>query len=403
MQPIVFGTDGVRGRAGDWPITEEGAFIIGRAVAAWCGQGPVYVGRDTRASGEALADAVIAGLIAGGSDARDGGIMPTAAVSCAVASTDSAAGIVLTASHNPWQDNGLKVLDAGGRKPVDVDRLEGLFETAPQPGGGKRTTPDEPLAAWWYSMPVLDLRGVSILLDCAHGAAAYAAPDVLEAMGARVVRRGCQPDGHNINDGVGALHPPTDLEGCDVGFCLDGDADRIMLLDERGVLDGDDILWMLAATTSGPVVGTVMTNGGLERALGSRLLRAKVGDKHVAAMMRSSGALVGAETSGHVLFADGMPTGDGLYSALRVLAGEDGRPRLPLPVEGWKRLPVRQCSIRYTGARRPLQDLTTPDAARASGQRVVIRYSGTEPVLRILVEGEQADTWLARISEEFGS
>ncbi|MFT5679564.1 MAG: phosphoglucosamine mutase [Myxococcota bacterium] len=397
MQPIQFGTDGVRGRSGDWPITEEGARHIGRAIAAWCQQGPVYVGRDTRASGPALTEAIITGLNEGGSDVLDGGVMPTAAVSCAVASGGCAAGVVLTASHNPWHDNGIKVLNAGGRKPTDITALEALFGVAPTPGGGRRTTPADPLAPWRMAMPALDLTGARILLDCAHGAASAAAPGVLRSMGAQVVEVGCSPDGRNINDGVGATHPPTDLAGCDLGIILDGDADRILLLDEHGILDGDDILWALAQVTDGPVVGTVMTNGGLQRALGERLLRAKVGDKYVADLMATSGALVGAETSGHVLFADGMPTGDGLYAALRVIKATEGYPRVP----GWSRLPVAQRSIRYSGQRRPLDSLTTPDAARAAGERVIIRYSGTEPVLRILVEGEDAAAWLERIAAEF--
>lgn len=397
MQPIKFGTDGVRGRFQEWPITTDGAREIGRAVAAWCERGPVYVGRDTRASGTALADALIAGLNEGGSDAHDGGVMPTAAVSCAVASSGCGAGVVLTASHNPWHDNGIKVLDAGGRKPTDIARLEALFGCAPLPGGGQRWTPEAPLGPWYAMMPDVDLSGLKILLDGAHGAASEAAPLVLEALGAAVVAVGCSPDGRNINDGVGATHPPTDLQGCDLGICLDGDADRIILLDAQGILDGDDILWALAQGTDGPVVGTVMTNGGLERALGERLLRAKVGDKHVAALMRSSGASVGAETSGHVLFDDGMPTGDGLYAALRVLQITQNAPR----VAGWSRLPVAKRNLRYVGARRPLASLTAPDAARAAGQRVIIRYSGTEPLLRILVEGEDAAVWLERIAEEF--
>ena len=401
MQPIRFGTDGVRGRYGQWPITPEGARVIGRAVAAWCGRRPVVIGRDSRRSGPELVEGIIQGLIEGGSEARDGLVMPTAAVSCAVAASDSGAGIVVTASHNPWHDNGIKVLDADGRKPTDVSALEALFATAPRPGGGEARTLADPLAPWRAAMPVLDLTGVRILLDAAHGAASEAAPRVLRAMGAAVVTVGCSPDGRNINDGVGATHPPTDLAGCDIGICLDGDADRLILLDESGILDGDDILWMLAGSVEGPVVGTVMTNGGLEQALSGRLLRAKVGDKHVAAMMRSSGAKVGAETSGHVLFDDGMPTGDGLYAALRVLTGPDGRLQLPLRSGGWQRLPVAKRNLRYTGERRPLETLRTPDEARADGQRVIIRYSGTEPVLRILVEGERAQTWLSRIAAEF--
>ena len=169
----------------------------------------------------------------------------------------------------------------------------------------------------------------------------------------------------------------------------------------HGLLDGDDLLWLISQDLPGPVVGTVMTNGGLEAALGDRLLRAKVGDRHVAMMMRKRGALVGAESSGHVLFADGPPTGDGLYAALRLLRGADGAARLLLPLAGWRRLPTVQRNIRYEGERRPLASLRTPEEAREDDHRVIIRYSGTEPVLRVLVEGDRAASWVVNIANEF--
>ncbi|MFT4978245.1 MAG: phosphoglucosamine mutase [Myxococcota bacterium] len=269
---------------------------------------------------------------------------------------------------------------------------------------GRRALLNDPAAAWRKKMPSLDLSGVRILLDCAHGAAAPHAPGVLESMGATVIRRGCEPDGRNINDGVGAMHPPEDLRGCDLAICLDGDADRLMMVVPGwGTLDGDDMLWLLSQSTTGPVVGTVMTNGGLEAALGGRLHRAKVGDKNVAELMSRTGAQLGAEPSGHILFADGMPTGDGLYAALRILQSEPGSqtPRLLLPLAGWKRLPTLHRNLRFEGTRHPLDTLSTPDEARAAGQRVIIRYSGTEPLLRILVEGEEAQTWTDRIVTEF--
>jgi phosphoglucosamine mutase len=190
------------------------------------------------------------------------------------------------------------------------------------------------------------------------------------------------------------MHPPSAAEvaaaGADLCVCLDGDADRVVLVDPAsGVLDGDDLLWLLSQGDDGPLVGTIMSNGGLEAALGDRLVRAPVGDRYVAERMAETGARFGAEPSGHVLFADGMPTGDGLYSALRALAAvaRGGRPVQPLPVGGWTRWPQVNDAVRFTGPRVSLDLLRTLRAVRASGQRAVVRYSGTEPKLRIMVEG----------------
>lgn len=405
MQEIRFGTDGVRGAYGEWPLTAEGAQRIGYAVGMWAQQGTVVVGRDTRQSSPLLSDALCDGLIEAGATALDGGVLPTAAVSCAVAAVEAAAGVMITASHNPWMDNGVKILNASGRKPTqhEMATLEERFQETPtHHQQGRRAMLDDAAQAWRSQMPTVDLSGMRILVDCAHGAAAPHAPQLLESMGATVLRRGCMPDGTNINSGVGALHPPKDLNGCDLAICLDGDADRLsMVLPKRGVLDGDDMLWIAAQRIPGPVVGTVMTNGGLESALNGRLHRAAVGDQNVAALMRSVNANVGAEPSGHILFSDGLPTGDGLYAALRILSGHIVDSKLMLPISGWTRLPTVQTNVRFTGPRRPLETLTQPQAARQAGARVIVRYSGTEPKLRILVEGSDAAAWADRITDEF--
>ena len=401
--PIRFGTDGVRGPSGQWPITPEGARTIGVGLAAWLrsvASPTVLVGRDPRGSGPSLVAALLEGLSAGGVHARDLGVLPTAAVSCAVDALAASAGVMVTASHNPAADNGIKVLGPGGRKlgEREARALELCFQQGFDAPGGRIDAVERPTAPWRDRLPTVDLRGLTLMLDAAHGAGAGCAPEVLEALGATVVRRGCAPDGTNINAGVGALHPPSAeavaAAGAQLAICLDGDADRVLLVcPESGLLDGDDVLWLLRTHTTGPLVGTVMSNGGLEAGLGGRLRRSPVGDAHVAAEMQQSGAQVGAEPSGHVLFADGLPTGDGLYTALRVLAaaaGSDGRPVLPLPSGGWDRWPVEQGSVRFSGPRIDLDQLESLDAARRAGNRLVVRYSGTEPKLRILVEGPAA-------------
>ncbi len=415
--PIRFGTDGVRGPYGAWPLTEAGVERMGRGIAAWLGEPGkrVVVGRDTRESGPALEDALVRGLVAGGMVALRAGVVPTAAVSCAVVDVGAAAGVMLTASHNAWRDNGVKVVGRDGKKlGTRAVYLEEAFVDPPAPGGGAEATLEDAIAPWKAALPDVDLAGLAILLDAASGAAWHHAADALIARGARVIHRDPAPDGRNINDGTGALHPPTAAEvrsvDCALALCLDGDADRLVLVDAQvGPLDGDDMLWLLGGHGGGPVVGTVMSNGGLEAALGGRLVRAPVGDQHVAAAMVAHQAQVGAEPSGHVLFADGMPTGDGLYTALRVLAalrGADGRPRLPLHATGWARWPLATKDVRFAGPRVPLSQLSAPGAATEAGNRVVVRYSGTEPKLRILVEGTgQGDAspaaWADRIAAEF--
>lgn len=392
--PIRFGTDGVRGKAGEWPITPEGARRVGRAVAE-VAQGPVVVGRDTRASSARLARAMTEGLLSGGADVASAGVLPTPALSAVVAARGAARGVMITASHNLWMDNGYKVLGPDGAKEPNEAGLERALQ-ADLPEArrwGRLGRIRSGYKLWSSRLPQVNLHGLRVLLDCANGAAWRYAPAALARTGATVLLRGCEPDGRNINDGVGALHPPADLQGADLAICLDGDGDRVTLADEEGALDGDDLLLLLAAGTPGPVVGTVMSNGGLDEALGGRLRRVPVGDRHVAEEMRRIEARIGGEPSGHMLFWDGLPTSCGLSTALRVLRGGTGlRARLR-----WTRWPSARRDLR---SRRPLETLREPALAEAAGNRVLVRYSGTEPVIRVLVEGPDAEGWADRIAAE---
>ena len=307
------------------------------------------------------------------------------------------------------------MLGPGGGKLTETAALEARFGCpSPVEEEGSVHVLDDPAGPWRAAMPRVDLSGRTLLLDAASGAAWAVGPALLESLGARVLRRDPAPDGQNINDGVGAMHPPTPAElaerGADLALCLDGDADRIVLVDPvSGELDGDYLLWLLSRQDPRPVVGTILSNGGLGAALGPRLLRAAVGDRHVAALMAASGAACGAEPSGHVLFDDGMPTGDGLYSALRVLqavADAAGRPALPLPVGGWTRWPQAGQNLRFSGPRVSLEAWSSVIACEQSCARPVVRYSGTEAKLRIMVEGqgqgyEAPAAWVDRIAADF--
>ena len=394
-RPIKFGTDGVRGRFGEWPITTAGAEQIGIGIATWTEGGRVMIGRDTRESGPQLLEALTRGLSRGGSTTIDLGILPTAGVSCAVeAGSDIAAGVMITASHNPWQDNGIKVVEASGEKLIDTTALADCFTAPVQRDGGQSEVHPQPLIPWLNALPQVDLSGRRILLDAAHGAGALAAADALKAMGADVVATASQPNGRNINDGVGAMCPPSDLRGCDFAICLDGDADRLVIVDpEHGILDGDDLLWMLSRGIPGPVVGTVMSNGGLEEALGDRLIRTGVGDAKVHAEMTRIGAALGGEPSGHIMLSGGMPTSDGLYTALRVLECAAGG---PLPASGWTRWPQALRNVRNVSV--DLEMKAIQDAEDA-GHRVLVRASGTEPLVRVMVEGVDAADWADRIAQ----
>lgn len=402
MQELKFGTDGIRGEAGVFPITPQIIQRIAFAAAHLFSHPKVLLGKDTRISGEWISQALTTGFLKGGATVINGGTMPTAAVSCEVAQAKLDLGVMITASHNPYQDNGIKLFGTEGKKlspEMQSQLLQNYVADLPERSNGKVINSDSALQTWRTALPSPNLTGLKILLDCAHGAAAYVAPDYLESLGAEVVRQGCSPNGNNINLKVGALHPPTDLDGCDLAICLDGDADRVVLIDpQHGILDGDDILWILRTLAPGPIIGTVMSNGGLEEALENRLIRTQVGDSNVAAAMQEYNAGIGAEPSGHVLFSDGLPTGDGLYAALRLIE-HAGRP--PYDIAGWDRWPICKQNIRYTGSQIDLNILKSTQAAQKNGQRVIIRYSGTEPVLRIQVEGTDAQKWLQAIVTEY--
>ena len=409
-----FGTDGVRGRAGAAKLAPEVVVRLARAAALATGARRAAVGRDTRASGHALEAAVVAGLSHAGCDAELVGVLPTAGTSWWTAHTGADLGLMITASHNPHTDNGLKLFGADGTKLADSVQAEvgARMEDAPEaPGrwgrvahmeGARETFADLLLG----TVPQDALKGLSVVLDAANGAGSALAPGVLRRAGAEVHAIGVAPDGTNINRGVGSTHPETlaaevVARGADVGVALDGDADRLILADETGrIIDGDQILALLADAHDAPaLVSTVMSNLGLQRHLeeqGKTLHRTAVGDRHVAKLLRETGLPVGGEPSGHLLLPAVLPTGDGTLAALQALAALRGRKasdalRLFTPV------PQLLRNVRYTpgdGGASPLERADVRDAiAKAqsdlSGRgRLLVRLSGTEPLVRIMVEGD---------------
>lgn len=413
-----FGTDGIRGVGGQPPLDRPTAAALGRvlvrAVFEAVGdpglQRPrVVVARDTRLSGPLLRDGLVAGVAAEGGVAVDVGILPTPGLSALLDRGWGEWGVMITASHNPAADNGLKVLRGDGRKPSpqEQSRLEAALHRVLAASGAPVTTrsspePETPAVEVYLDAvlaclpPGSWLAGRHVVLDAAHGAGFQTLPALLERLGARVTRTGCTPDGARINDDCGVLHPGRLVErvravGADAGIALDGDGDRGLVVGGRGrVLTGDEMIFLLARPPA--VVGTVMTGGGLEAALAAQgigLLRTDVGDRFVDAAVREHGLLVGGEPSGHVCLADGLPTADGALAALRVLAGGFHLEERLATCETW---PQSLESIRV--AHRVDLD-TDPDVARIRAEavlhlgpqgRVLLRYSGTEPVLRIFVE-----------------
>ena len=397
-----FGTDGIRGRPPTSPLDPETTRRLGAVLGARFPGGIALV-RDTRESGLSLRDSLFAGL---GAKALDLGVLPTPALSALLEEGIAGAGVAITASHNPWRDNGLKVLGPGGRKLLREEELAieaALDRDWPSGVGLPRQLRD---AAARYQALVLGklppgrwLAGKSVVLDAAHGAGWQTAPAVLRHLGAEVDLVGGAPTGRNINQDVGAVHPEALARrvvegGASVGIGLDGDADRCVLVDASGrVVDGDAILLLLAR---GPgVVGTVMSNGALEVALEMRGLgfcRAAVGDRSVSEEMRRRGWPVGGEPSGHILLEDAFPTGDGLLAALRVLAGGLD---LVTRLQDWKPFPQVNLA-RAVSTKPPLEEL--PAVARAldhvrdaGASQWVLRYSGTEPVIRVMVEAPREE------------
>jgi phosphoglucosamine mutase len=419
-----FGTDGIRGRVGEGPINPEFVLRLGNAlgrvlVSADQPHPLVVIGKDTRISGYMFESALEAGLVAAGADVRMLGPMPTPAVALLTRSLRADAGIVISASHNPHEDNGIKLFSAQGEKLDDATEvaieaaLDEPFLTCGSDHLGKAVRIDD--AATRYvefcksTVPNdFRLRNLRMVLDCAHGATYIVGPKLFRELGADVETMGTRPDGLNINREVGSTHPEALIEcvrrsRADLGIAFDGDGDRVQMVDADGrLVDGDDLLYILATDwqqtgrLKGPVVGTLMSNYGLERALGERgieFIRTKVGDRHVHQALVERGGVLGGETSGHLLCLDRASTGDALVNALQVLQSLQRRGiGLREALSGLDKIAQKTVNVRVAAGSRPLEAdavQTELEAIRVRLEgcgRVVLRPSGTEPVVRVTVE-----------------
>jgi phosphoglucosamine mutase len=421
MSRKYFGTDGVRGSYGGPIVNEEFASRLGFAAGSWLERkGRVFIGRDTRFSSPSLESAVMHGLKSAGADPVSLGVLPTPAVARAVRLEGAVLGVVITASHNPAGDNGIKFFGPGGVKLTDDEELalEGLLppsmrlpelSSASSNGTGERAVASYVSAASQLLEPE-SLRGWTIVLDTANGATCGTTPVVLRALGARVIGIGDVPDGRNINAGVGSEHPAqlaarVRREGARLGIAHDGDGDRCVLCDERGeVLDGDEILTLLAThalsrgrLTKNTLVITVQSNLGVDAAIaaaGGRVLRTNVGDRYVIERMLVEGATLGGESSGHIICSEISPTGDGLVAALKVLEVmlATGKPLSELR-RTLVKFPQLTAALKVS-EKKPLASLPclnetirTLERELGAKGRVLVRYSGTEAKLRLLVEG----------------
>ena len=418
MKRLYFGTDGVRGLYGGPVVNEAFAARLGEAAGKWVGgKGRVLIGRDTRASGESLVNAIAAGLSAAGLEPVSLGVLPTPAVARAVRVEGAVLGVVVTASHNPAVDNGIKFFAGTGIKLTDADeaQIERLLpvEAAGLKSDGPANGPEaiaDYVAATGTLLPRNALAGWCIVLDTANGATSVTSPSVLRGLGAEVIGIGDAPNGHNINAGVGSEHPEKLSEkvratGARLGIAHDGDGDRCILCDEKGVvLDGDEVLTLLAlhALKSGllaadTLVVTIQSNLGVDAvvgAAGGRVVRTDVGDRYVIERMLASGATLGGESSGHIIFSDISPTGDGLVAALKVIEVmlATGRPlsevRTALLKFPQATRSVKVCVRRELVACTALTAVIKTIEQRLGAQgRVLVRFSGTESQLRMLVEG----------------
>ena len=421
-----FGTDGVRGRVGEDPMTVEFALHLASAAARVLapGGGTALIGKDTRLSGYMFEAALEAGFVASGVNVNLIGPLPTPAIAYLTHRFKCSFGVVISASHNLYEDNGIKFFDASGSKLSDEleesieSHLDGPLRTLESTALGKAARVDRSRVVYQdfcrSTLPAgMDLAGLKVVIDCANGAAYKVAPRVLADLGAEIIPIGCSPNGRNINVGCGSTAPEL-LQltvagvGADVGIGLDGDGDRLVMVDHLGrLVDGDQLLYVIArdlrsrGELAGPVVGTVMSNLGLELALrqeGVEFLRAKVGDRYVLAMLKERGGVLGGETSGHLLCLDRTTTGDGLVSGLQVLAAMkySGRPLAELAA-GMARFPQVMVNVRVGQRVDPQQSepiqaaVRRVEAALGSAGRVVLRASGTEPLIRVMVEGREED------------
>lgn len=424
----LFGTDGIRGVANEYPITAEVAVRMGRAIARTLrpedGGQKVIIGRDTRVSGLMLEMAMASGLVSEGVEVLLAGAVPTPAVALLTVQLSCDAGVMLTASHNPFYDNGIKVFGPDGYKLTDEleGEIEGLIlseelELVACPVGSVRQLTDAGRRYINHAKTALGddrLEGLKVVLDCAHGAGSSVGPLVFEELGAEVIELGTSPDGMNINEGYGSLYPEKAAklvrsEEADLGVCLDGDADRVIFIDDEGeVVSGDRVLCLCAKALKAEgrlredtLVSTVMSNLGLRDALGEdgiRLEQTQVGDRHVLERMREGGFSLGGENSGHLIFADFATTGDGIVSALVVLT--------MLKATGRSLKELADCMDEYPSElvalavreKPPLESV--PEIAQAIAKaeevlgaegRLLVRYSGTEKKLRVLVEAKDSD------------
>jgi phosphoglucosamine mutase len=421
-----FGTDGIRGTVGQWPMTVDFTLKLASAAARVLAPegGTVLIGKDTRVSGYMFESALEAGFVAAGANVLLAGPLPTPGIAYLCRRLNVDFGVVISASHNPYFDNGIKLFHGSGDKLTNEQEaaIEAMIDEpvttreSRMLGRAKRLDNARTDYQWFCRNTVprdADFSGLKVVIDCAHGAGYKVAPRVLGDLGATVIALGCSPNGRNINQDVGSTKPEL-LQatvrgvGADVGIALDGDGDRVVMVDDTGdLVDGDQLIHILAVaakeagTLQGPVVGTVMSNLGLERSLqdhGIEFLRAPVGDRNVLSMLKQRGGLLGGETSGHVIDLSRTTTGDGLVIALQVLhILARGSRRLSELAAAMPRLPQTLLNVRVergfdvddsAAVRQVVDRVETELNGRG---RVVLRASGTEPVVRVMVEGDHEE------------
>lgn len=428
MAKKYFGTDGIRGKVGEAPITVDFFLKLGWAVGrvfASEGKGFVLLGKDTRISGYMFESALEAGLSAAGVDTRLLGPMPTPAIAYLTRTLRAKAGIVISASHNPYYDNGIKFFSVEGTKLPDVlehkieDYLDSAITTVDSASLGKAKRVDDAPGRYIEfckaTIPTgLDFKGLKIVLDCANGATYHVAPPVFREIGAEVIAISCEPNGLNINDNCGSTKPNNLIAAvlekqADLGIAFDGDGDRVVMVDHKGeIVDGDELIYIIAQSRlatkhlTGPVVGTLMSNLGMEQALsrlGIPLLRAQVGDRYVMEMLTEHQGILGGENSGHIICLDRTTTGDGIVAALQVLAHihQTGKSLHELKSE-MQKYPQVLVNVKVAKKVNPLEipaiqkSVTAVEQVLGNDGRVLLRASGTEPLIRVMVEGVDEKT-----------
>lgn len=417
-----FGTDGVRGKVGQFPITPDFAlrlgYAAGKVLAAHGSKPAVIIGKDTRLSGYLFESALEAGFAYAGVDVYMAGPIPTPAIAYLTKTLRLSAGVVISASHNPYYDNGIKFFSANGTKlPDDIElEIEAAIDEemiVAKTLGKVRRLND---ACGRYiefcksTFPShLDLKNLKIVLDCAHGATYYVAPHVFEELGAEVIRLACEPNGVNINNGCGSTHPEFLLDAvkqnsADYGIAFDGDGDRVVIIDKNGrIFNGDELIYIIAKAYEAignklpGIVGTVMTNMGMEVALKSQnyqFVRSKVGDRYVVEELLKNNWLLGGEASGHILCLDKHTTGDGIISALQVLAAIVLLKQDAADVIDWQEYPQVMINVKlldktYDWQSKARTKIAEVEALLSNHGRVVVRASGTEPLVRVMVEAKE--------------